>query len=137
MKYGKQIAILLALVLILSACGAAKFSLTSVGSKFSLEANEAEDGDFIESQYYSVGKDRVAVIASELEKGELQIDFVEAMVFDHADDDPDVYLGDVAVSVVLGAQDEQTVELPRGDFVVRFTAIGTLTGKASVEIEKE
>ncbi|MBR5981444.1 MAG: hypothetical protein IK035_05495, partial [Firmicutes bacterium] len=88
-------------------------------------------------EYMSVGKNRIAVIEANLEKGQLQIDFVEVTVFAHENQPADVIEGDVAVSVTVGSDDKEQIDLPRGDYVIRITAVGTTTGEAKIEIEKK
>ena len=137
MKHIKFAVCVMLIIALLGACGGAKFSMTSTGQKSTVKANEAEDGDFIETEYTSVGKNRIAVIEADLEKGQLQIDFVEVTVFAHVDEPADVIEGDVAVSVTVGSGDKEQVDIPKGDYVIRITAVGTTTGEAKIVIEKK
>ena len=137
MKYFKVAVCMLLTIALLAGCGGAAFSMTTTGQKSTLKANEAEDGTFIETEYTSVGKNRIAVIESNLEKGQLQIDFVEVTVFAHTDQPADVIQGDIAVSVTVGSDDKEQIDLPKGDYVIRITAVGTTTGEAKIVIEKK
>ena len=136
MKHVK-LAVCVVMIALLAACSGAAFSMTTTGQKSTLKANEAEDGTFIETEYTSVGKNRIAVIEADLEKGQLQIDFVEVTVFAHTDQPADVIQGDIAVSVTVGSDDKEQVDLPKGDYVIRITAVGTTTGEAKIVIEKK
>ena len=131
------ICILLLAALLLTACGGAVFSATSTGQKSTVKANGAQDGDFIELEYTSVGKNRMAVIDSSLDKGQLLIEFVEVTVFAHTDQPADVIQGDVAVSITVEGDDSEQIDLPKGDYVMRFTAVGETNGEVKVEIEKK
>ena len=137
MKRIKAAVCILMIIALLVGCSGATFSMTTTGQKSKVKANEAEDGTFIETEYTSVGKNRIAVIEANLEKGQLQIDFVEVTVFAHENQPADVIEGDVAVSVTVGSDDKEQIDLPRGDYVIRITAVGTTTGEAKIEIEKK
>ena len=137
MKHIKAAVCILMIIALLVGCSGAAFSMTTTGQKSKVKANEAEDGTFIETEYTSVGKNRIAVIEANLEKGQLQIDFVEVTVFAHENQPADVIEGDVAVSVTVGSDDKEQIDLPRGDYVIRITAVGTTTGEAKIEIEKK
>ena len=128
---------LIAVLALLTACSGAVFSATTTGQKSTVKANDAQDGDFIELEYTSVGKNRMAVIEPSLEKGQLLIEFVEVTVFAHTDQPADVIQGDVAVSVTVGGDDSEQIDLPKGDYVMRFTAVGETRGEVKVEIEKK
>ena len=137
MKHIKAAVCILMIIALLVGCSGAAFSMTTTGQKSKVKANEAEDGTFIETEYTSVGKNRIAVIEADLEKGRLQIDFVEVTVFAHENQPADVIQGDIAVSVTVGSDDQEQIDLPKGDYVIRITAVGTTTGGAKIEIEKK
>lgn len=136
-RFRIAICILLLASLLLSACGGAVFSATSTGQKSTVKANDAKDGDFIELEYTSVGKNRMAVIETSLDKGQLLIEFVEVTVFAHVDEPADVIQGDVAVSVTVEGDDSEQVDLPKGDYVIRITAVGNTNGEVKIDIEKK
>ena len=128
---------LIAVLALLTACGGAVFSATTTGQKSKVTANDAQDGDFIELEYTSVGKNRLAVIDSSLDKGQLLIEFVEVTVFAHTDQPADVIQGDVAVSVTISGDDSAQFDVPKGDYVIRVTAVGETNGEVKIEIEKK
>ena len=132
------IALIMALVLcaLLAGCDAATYTFTGVGNKTTIEVNNAEDGAFAESQWFSVGKGRTAVVESALDKGELKIDFAEATIFAHEDGPEDVIVGDVIASVTVGPGDRAEFPLDKGDYVLQVTAVGTANGKVVVDIQK-
>ena len=136
-KRTKVIVAVALIIALLAGCSGAAFSMTTTGQKSTLKANEAEDGTFIETEYTSVGKNRIAVIEADLEKGQLQIDFVEVTVFAHENQPADVIQGDIAVTVTVSSDDKEQIDLPKGDYVIRITAVGTTTGEAKIVIEKK
>ena len=137
MRYFRIAICIIMITALLTACGGAVFSATTTGQKSTVKANDAQDGDFIELEYTSVGKNRMAVVEASLDKGELLVEFVEVTVFAHTDQPADVIQGDVAVSVTVGGDDSKQVDLPKGDYVIRITAVGNTNGEAKITIEKK
>ena len=137
----KKIKIVLAVVFILSVllagCGASTFTISSVGEDTKIEVKDAEDGATSESLYVSIGKNRIATIESALDKGQLQIDITEAIVFKNEDDSEDVMLGDIYATVTVGPDDKEEIELPQGDYIYQLTAIGTTNGTVTIDVEKK
>ena len=128
--------LMLALCALLAGCDAATYTFTGAGNKTTIEVNNAEDGAFAESQWFSVGKGRTAVVESTLDKGELKIDFAEATIYAHEDGPEDVIVGDVIASVTAGAGDGAEFSLEPGEYVLQVTAVGTANGKVVVDIRK-
>lgn len=132
------IALVLALMLslLLAGCKIGTYTFTGVGNKTTIEVNDAADGAYGESNYISVGKGRTAVVDSSLDKGELQIDFAEAIVFPNEDGPEDVHIGEVFASVTVGAGEHVEIPLEQGDYVLQVTAVGNANGKVVVDIVK-
>ena len=137
----KKISIVLSVVLILAmllaACGTSTFTTSSVGEDTKIEVTDADDGATSESLYVSIGKNRIATIESALDKGQLQIDITEAIVFKNEDDSEDVMLGDIYATVTVGPDDKEEIELPQGDYIYQLTAIGTTNGTVTIDVEKK
>ena len=137
----KKISIVLSVVLILAmllaACGTSTFTTTSLGEDTKIEVEDADDGATSESLYVSIGKNRIATIESALDKGQLQIDITEAIVFKNEDDSEDVMLGDIYATVTVGPDDKEEIELPQGDYIYQLTAIGTTNGTVTIDVEKK
>ena len=137
MKIKRFVCIILTLsVLLLAGCEGATFSITGVGNKTTVEVNNAEDGDLSETQHFSVGKNRNAKIDSSLDKGMLQIDFVEVTVYSHNDSSEDVIPGDIVLSVKVGPDESQDLPLDAGDYILQLTAIGDTNGTVVIDIVK-
>ena len=94
-KFSIVLSIVLLLAMLLAACGTSTFTTTSLGEDTKIEVENADDGATSESLYVSIGKNRIATIESALDKGQLQIDITEAIVFKNEDDSEDVMLGDI------------------------------------------
>ena len=137
MKHVKLAVCIAVMIALLAGCASVSFVVTTAGNKVSVKVDDPDDGAYVETESFSFGKDQVVSVTSSLEDGELQIEFIEATVFTYADQTEDVTLGDTAVSVTVGPDDETEFDLPKGDYVIRVTASGSPSGKARIEIEKQ
>ena len=123
------------MVLMMAGCEGSTFTTTSIGSKSTIEVNNAADGATGEGPVMEIGKNKTVFVTSDLEKGQLRIDFVEAVNMRVSADDPDDYLyGDIMGSVTVGPGDEAEITLEPGDYLYQFTAIGETGGKVQVNI---
>lgn len=136
-KLSAVLSIVLLFAVLLAACGTSTFTTSSVGEDTKIEVTDADDGATSESLYVSIGKNRIATIESALDKGQLQIDITEAIVFKNEDDSEDVMLGDIYATVTVGPDDKEEIELPQGDYIYQLTAIGTTNGTVTIDVEKK
>lgn len=136
-KFSIVLSVVLLLAMLLAACGTSTFTTTSLGEDTKIEVTDADDGATSESLYVSIGKNRIATIESALDKGQLQIDITEAIVFKNEDDSEDVMLGDIYATVTVGPDDKEEIELPQGDYIYQLTAIGTTNGTVTIDVEKK
>ena len=136
-KLSAVLSIVLLFAVLLAACGTSTFTTTSLGEDTKIEVEDADDGATSESLYVSIGKNRIATIESALDKGQLQIDITEAIVFKNEDDSEDVMLGDIYATVTVGPDDKEEIELPQGDYIYQLTAIGTTNGTVTIDVEKK
>ena len=136
-KFRIVFAVALILSMLLAGCGTSTFTTSSVGEDTKIEVTDADDGATSESLYVSIGKNRIATIESALDKGQLQIDITEAIVFKNEDDSEDVMLGDIYATVTVGPDDKEEIELPQGDYIYQLTAIGTTNGTVTIDVEKK
>ena len=120
--------------LLLVGCAGATFTISSAGNKSTIEINNAEDSSTAESGSFSVGKGKMAYVESSLEKGQLKIDFAQAIVFREHDTERTI-VGDVVTSVTIGPEDSRELPLQQGDYVMILTAIGSTSGKVTVNIK--
>ncbi len=130
------IAVLLAAALLLTGCKAS-FVISGTGTKSTIDVKNAENDAYGESSVMSVGNGRVAVVESALDKGKLQIDFVEVAVFHHDDEPDETMTLDTVASVTVGPGEKTEVEIPSGDYVLQVTTVGQTNGKVTVEFVKK
>ena len=121
--------------MLLSGCSGFSYTFSGWGNKTTIDVSNAEDGKFGESSVISAGSGSVAVVESALDKGQLQIDFAEATVFNFSDEPEEVVVGDVVKSVTVGPGSREELPLEAGDYVLQVTAIGTANGKVTATVE--
>ena len=130
-KLNIAIPMVLIVGLLLVGCAGATFTITSAGNKSTIEVNNAEDSSTAESGSFSVGKGKTAYVDSSLEKGQLKIDFAQAIIFREHDTERTI-VGDVVASETVGPGDSREFPLPQGDYVMLLTAVGSTSGKVTV-----
>ena len=133
-KLNIAIPMVLIVGLLLVGCAGAAFTITSAGNKSTIEVNNAEDSSTAESGSFSVGKGKMAYVESSLEKGQLKIDFAQAIVFREHETERTI-IGDVVTSEMIGPGDSRELPLQQGDYVMLLTAIGSTSGKVTVNIK--
>jgi hypothetical protein len=133
-KMNIAIPMVLIVGLLLVGCAGATFTISSAGNKSTIEINNAEDSSTAELGSFSVGKGKMAYVESSLEKGQLKIDFAQAIVFREHDTERTI-VGDVVTSVTIGPEDSRELPLQQGDYVMILTAIGSTSGKVTVNIK--
>lgn len=123
------------LSLLLAGCSGLSFSLsfTTSGNHTTIEVNNAADGTTGESSPITVGKGQTVVVESALDKGEVRIDFAEAIVHYYSDEPDVVYTGDVITSVTIGDENRQEIALDPGEYILQVTTIGETNGKITVD----
>ena len=138
MKRVFAVALVLAMVFALCACGGAKFSVTQTPKKMTIKINEAKQDDFIETSMFEVGKNYETEIDAELESGEVLIEFCECIYMSSAEDDDSKYLpGDVIYSVTVSGDDDQDLDVAPEQYVIRVTAQSDTTGTVVIQTEKD
>ena len=129
--------LLLTITMIFTGCSSFTFDITQTGSSTDVKINNAEDGKEAETSWFTVGKNRKAVIASSLDQGKVEIEFVEVEVFTYMDADDEVIPGDVIESVSIGMPGTIEVSIPSGDYIMRIKTIGSTSGSFTVRFEKK
>ena len=124
------------MMLLLSGCGVGNFEISGSSSKTTIKVNNAEDDAYGETYAIEVGKNRTVVINSELDKGELKIDFAEAVNFAMSDEPDDWQTFDVVKSVSVGPGDSEEFTVPEGYYILQLTTIGQTNGKVIVNVNK-
>ena len=137
MKHVKLAVCIAVMIALLAGCAHVSFMVTTAGNKVSIKADKPNDGAYVETESFSFEAGQTAYVKSELKEGELQIEIVEAAVVKHEDQTEDVTLGDTVLSITIGPDDETKLDLPEGDHVIRVTTIGTVSGKAYIDLDKK
>ena len=127
----------LIMTLVMAGCGGIHFSLsvTSGLGRCTIEADQASDGETIETDAFSVSDGASAVIESALEKGEFRIEIAEATIIPDGDGPSDVIAGTVVETVTVGAGDTVSIPLEGGDYVFLITVVGDTNGKVTIRID--
>ena len=126
------------LLLVFTGCGNFNFSFTSAGGKTKIEVNNVADGETAEYQVINVSKGKSVSVESELEKGQLKIDFAETVNMKTSVDDMDDYVtGDIVSTITVGAGGSGTVSLDPGEYSLLVTAIGETNGTVTVNVRKD
>ena len=131
-----MICTLLAVIVLTAGCDKFTFDITTTGTNSKIKINKADDGDYAETNWFSIGKGRVAVIESSLDEGELQIDFAEVVISIHEDSSDEVFVDHIEESVTVKPGEKKEIPLEPGDYILQLTAIGTTNGTVTVNIEK-
>ncbi|MCR5795862.1 MAG: hypothetical protein K6G61_11020 [Solobacterium sp.] len=138
MKIRRLLSILfIACTVLFAGCSSFTFDITQSGSSTEVRINNAEDGKEAETNWFSVGKNRKAVIASSLDQGKVEIEFVSAEVIAHMDAEDEVIPGDVVESVSIGTLGTIEVSIPAGNYIMRIRTVGKTSGSFTVKFEKE
>ena len=129
--------LVLTMAFMLLSCSGGNYSFTQSGDKLTISAN-ATDGAEQEYEAIEVGKDCTVNITSTLEKGELEIDFVEAVnTKTDEDEDDDYVLFDSAAEVTVGPDSTQSLELAEGVYVLEIEAKGETKGDVVITVDKK
>ena len=134
----KFTAILVVIAIVLSTgCSGASYSMTGSSNKLTIKAT-AEDGKYAEGFVMDISKKESVVIESELEEGELQIDFME-VINTASGDETDNYEAISTIKTVTvkpGDHLEFTLDY-YGEFMPTLTAIGKTTGTVTISLVKQ
>lgn len=136
LKTACLICTLLAATVLTAGCDKFTFDITTTGTNSKIKINKAKDGDFAETNWFSIGRGRVAVIESSLDEGELQIDFAEVTISIHEDSTDEVWVDHIATSVTVKPGEKREIALDPGDYILQLTAVGETNGTVTVNIQK-
>ena len=136
MKKRIIITVLIIMALLLTGCGKNDFEFTRIGDNTTIKASTT-DGKSGDTEYISVGKNEHVTVESSLEKGALSLEFISVDVFIHSDDSPDdiIEIGTVKTLKISG-NDSATIDLDKGNYIMRINAVGTTEGTVKVNVGK-
>ena len=124
--------ILLLSIIMLSGCHNMTFDITRVGNNSTVKIHEAQNDDFAITDYFSVGKNQIVVVESQLTSGQLKIEFREAVVTSD-----DVYERDIVATVIVSGSERTEVPLGKGNYIMWLTSVGTTDGTVKITVEKK
>ena len=126
----------LLLIITLTSCGKFNYEISSGPNRTTIKVTDAKNDAYAEAGPISIGNNRILNITSELDKGELQIEFAEAIVTTSSDEPDDYTILDVVETIKLKPGDTLELSLTPGDYVLLLTTIGDTNGVVTIDINK-
>ncbi len=121
-------------MLTMVSCGKSEFSGESVDDKsMTITASKADMGDYFVTGSLVFEEGEQLNIKADLESGELTIEFISAEGMDNPDELPDVE-GDAQYTAHVSSDDEQTVSMPAGSYMVKATVAEKATGTVAINV---
>ena len=118
-------------------CSGAKYSISGGPTKTTIEVS-ADDGNYGEAFVMDINKNKIVKIDSQLEKGELQIDFAEVINTATGDEPDDYEIVNTIKTINIKPGDQVEVDLDfAGEFMPTLTAVGETSGTVVISIEKK
>ena len=137
MKKRIIITVIMIISLLLTGCGKTDFDLTRIGDNTTIKVNNTTEGKSTDTDYFSVGRNEHVAIECSLDKGSLTMEFIEVTVFINLDGGPDDVIENKSVkTITVTGTDTTTVDLDRGDYIIRITAVGNTNGTVKVNVGK-
>lgn len=137
MKIRKLLSILfIACAMVFAGCSGFTFDMTQIGSSTEVKISNADDGKEAETNWFTVEKNKKAVIESLLDEGKVEIEFVEVEVFYHSDSEDEVIPGDTrGTATITSEKGTMSVSVPEGNYILRIKTVGKTSGKFTVKFE--
>lgn len=135
MKKRIIITLLAIITLLFTGCNKFSYEMTILGNKITIKAT-AEDEKTANTDYFSVGKNQHAVVEASLDKGTLNMEFIRVTVFSYSEGPDDIVEHEVVATVKVTGTDRTTLDLEKGDYIIRVTAVGATEGTVNVTLEK-
>ena len=135
-KYFKLIVFGCLIAALLYGCGGITFSITSAGNKTAVKINKAPDGKTAESGPITVGRNMAVTVDSSLDKGKVQIDFVQVINIAKPEETADYVPTGVVITVTVSADDHKVINLDEGEYLLDYTAIGETNGTLNIDVVK-
>ena len=137
MKKRIIITVIMIISLLLTGCGKTDFDLTRIGDNTTIKVNNTTEGKSTDTDYFSVGRNEHVAIECSLDKGSLTMEFIEVTVFINLDGGPDDIIENKSVkTITVTGTDTTTVDLERGDYIIRITTLGNTNGTVKVNVGK-
>lgn len=122
-------------MLVMVSCGKSELSGNVKDEKnMTITAVNSDKGDYFMTGTLEADEDDSVTIEAELEKGSIQIEFIGGADEGSADELPDLE-GKATYTAYVSGEDEQTVSLPEGGYMVKVTVTEKATGTVSISID--
>ena len=129
------IAALLLMTLALTACGKSVFGLTeNTEKRMTLEAGNADRGDFFMVGSLEVEEGEQIVITSDLKKGEVRVELIRADAEQSIDKLPETD-GEPTVTANLKNSDGASATAAAGSYLLRATCLEKASGTVLIEVK--
>ena len=126
--------VLTASMLTMVSCGKSELSGETIDDKsMTITASRADTGDFFATGSLVFEEGEQLSIEPNLESGEMTIEFISAEGMDNPDELPDVE-GDAQYTAHVSSDDEQTVSMPAGSYMVKATVAEKATGTVAINV---
>lgn len=133
----KKILSIFLIAVLLIGCEGFKFEITSGPNKTTIKVHDAEDGAYIESEAIMIGKNKTIEVESQLDEGELKIEFASASSIASTDGPNEYLIDEVVESINIKADDKLQLTLQPGDYILLITSIGKSDGIVTLTISKK
>ena len=122
-------------MLVMASCGKSELSGNVKDEKsMTITAVNSDKGDYFVTGTLEADEDDSVTIEAELEKGSIQIEFIASAGEGSAEEVPDIG-GEATYTAYVSGEDEQTVSLPEGDYMVKVTVTEKATGTVEISLD--
>ena len=132
------VAVILALLLsmlLLTACGKSEFGVTeNTGKRMTITAENAEKDAFFMVGALEVDEEEQIVIASDLTKGSVRVEIVEAPEGESVEE-LTAADGDAILTANLKTTEGASGTVPAGSYLVKATCLERATGTVEIEVQ--
>ena len=128
----KLFIITLLTLLVLTGCGKSKYVITSGLDKTTIEVNDVEDNTAVESSSITLNSNKIVNIDSQLDKGQLKIDFCSAINTADADEIENCVVTDIVKTIVVNPGDSIQFDVGAGTYILQIVSVGSTNGKVII-----
>lgn len=130
-----NITVLTLLVLILTACGKAEFGVTeNTGKLITITADRADKDAFFMVGSLEVADGEQIIITSELTKGSIRVEIVEALEEQNTNKLPEMD-AEVIISANVTRNDGASGTVPSGSYLLKANCLEKATGTVQIEVK--
>jgi len=139
MKRKACILSIMALVLAMiamTACSGSSFGIAVADEKTAaITAENADKDDMASSGSLVAGEDEQITIDSNLDSGEIRIDFISDEGFDDPEEVPDLENAEVKYTTTVSGVESQAVMFGAGSYIVRATVVDKASGTIDIVVK--